>query len=324
MCTCITYLNNDFYFGRNLDLDYSFNESVTITPRNYTFALKNGEIFKNTYALIGMATVYNEYPLYAEAINEKGLGMAGLNYPHHGMYPDPKDGMVNIAPFEFIPYILGQAATVKEAKAILKNVWLDNVPYSKKLPITVLHYMIADKDESIVIEHSEEGLKIYDNPFGVLTNNPSFPYHLENMKNYMHLSAVNAENRFSDKVDLKVYGEGMGAIGLPGDYSPSSRFIKACFGKLNAVSDGSENGNVSEFFHILDSVAMVKGSVITGNDHYDITTYSCCANASKGIYYYKTYDNSQISAVDMHKADLDGDKLVYYPLRKELSIYHHN
>ena len=186
MCTCITYLNNDFYFGRNLDLDYSFNESVTITPRNYTFALKNGEIFKNTYALIGMATVYNEYPLYAEAINEKGLGMAGLNYPHHGMYPDPKDGMVNIAPFEFIPYILGQAATVKEALAILKNVWLDNVPYSKELPITVLHYMIADKDESIVIEHSEEGLKIYDNPFGVLTNNPSFPYHLENMKNYMH------------------------------------------------------------------------------------------------------------------------------------------
>ncbi len=324
MCTCITYNNGDFYFGRNLDLDYSFNETVTITPRNYVFDLKNKTRFQNKYALIGMATVVNEYPLYAEAVNEAGLGMAGLNFPHHNMYPDPKDGMINITPFEFIPYVLGQAKTVKEARELLKDIWLDNIPYSDKLPITVLHFMIADKDEAIVVEHTDNGLNIFDNPVGVMTNNPRFSYHLENLKNYMHLSAKNAVNRFTDKIDLVPNAEGMGAIGLPGDYSSASRFIKAAFGKLNSVSNQDENSNVAQFFHVLDSVAMVKGSVITGNDHLDITTYSCCCNATKGIYYYKTYDNLQISAVDMHKVDLDGDKLVSYELKNVLSIYRHN
>lgn len=324
MCTCITLKNNDFYFGRNLDLDYSFGESVTVTPRSYSFKLKNGTLFKNRYAMIGMATVVNEYPLYAEAVNEAGLGMAGLNFPHHSMYPDPVKDKINITPFEFIPYVLGQAASVKEARELLKDIWLDNIPFSPQLPITVLHFMIADKDEAIVIEHSDNGLLIYDNPVGVMTNNPRFPYHLTNLRNYRHLSPKNTDNRFSSKIELPSYAEGMGAIGLPGDYSSASRFVKAAFGKLNAVSDGSEEGNVAEFFRILDSVAMVKGSVITENDHLDVTTYTCCANATKGIYYYKTYNNISLSAVDMHKEDLDGDKLVSYQLNKELKVYYHN
>lgn len=324
MCTCLSLKNNDFYFGRNLDLDYSFNEQVAITPRRYEFKLKNGNTFYNNYALIGMATVYDEYPLYAEAINEKGLGMAGLNYPFHDMYPEPREGKNNISPFEFIPYILGQCVSVKEAREILKDLWLDNVAYSDKLPLTVLHFMIADKDECIVIEHGKDGLMIYDNPYGVMTNNPSFPYHLENIKNYMHLSSDNSENRISKNIDIKPYGEGMGAIGLPGDFSSASRFIKTSFLKLNSYSDTDENSNVAQFFHILDSVVMVRGSVITGNNHYDITTYSCCANASKGIYYYKTYDNSGISAVNLFNEDLNGNKLIVYPLNKELMITYHN
>ena len=165
---------------------------------------------------------------------------------------------------------------------------------------------------------------IYDNPYGVMTNNPSFPYHLENIKNYMHLSSDNSENRISKNIDIKPYGEGMGAIGLPGDFSSASRFIKTSFLKLNSYSDTDENSNVAQFFHILDSVVMVRGSVITGNNHYDITTYSCCANASKGIYYYKTYDNLGISAVNLFNEDLNGNKLIVYPLNKELMITYHN
>lgn len=324
MCTCLSLKNKDFYFGRNLDLDYSFNEEVAITPRRYEFKLKNGSTFYNTYALIGMATVYDEYPLYAEAVNEKGLGMAGLNYPFHDMYPEPKEGMNNISPFEFIPYILGQCKSVEEAREVLKGLWLDNVPYSDKLPLTVLHYMIADENECIVIEHSKDGLLIYDNPYGVMTNNPSFPYHLENIKNYRHLSTNNGENLFGHDIDIEEYGEGMGAIGLPGDASSASRFIKASFLKLNSHCNEDENSNVAQFFHILDSVMMVRGSVVTSNKRYDITTYSCCVNASKGIYYYKTYDNLVISAVNLFKEDLDAKKLIVYPLNRELKITYHN
>lgn len=324
MCTSISLKNPDFYFGRNLDLDYSFNEKVTITPRNYRFKLKNGEEYRNRYALIGMATVIDDYPLYADAINEKGVGMAGLNYPGHKMYPKPKPGKNNISPFEFIPYVLGQVQSVKEACELLKDLWLDDVAFSKDVPLTILHYIIADKDESIVIEHNDEGLKIYPNPFGVMTNNPSFPYHLENIKNYMHLSPENSINRMSDKLELKPYAEGMGAIGLPGDSSSASRFIKATFNKLNSYSEKDENSNVAQFFHLLDSVMMVKGSVITANNRYDITTYACCMNGDKGIYYYKTYDNLQVNAVKMFDENLDGEKLIVYELNRTLAINYQN
>ncbi len=319
MCTAISYTNNDHYFGRNLDLDYSFNEKVCITPRDYPFLLKNGTLFKNAYAIIGMATVTNGYPLYAEAANEKGLCMAGLNYPDHDMYKTQDDKMP-IAQFEFIPYILGKCQSVKEAREVLKTITLSDIPFSEGLPITILHYIIADKDETIVIEHDDHGFLIYDDPYGVLTNDPSFPYHLANIRNYMHLSATNAVNRLSDKLDLKPYAEGMGAIGLPGDSSSASRYIRTIFNKFNIVSDGTEKDNVSAFFHMLDNVAMIKGCVKTKKGLDDITTYSSCINASKGYYYYKTYDNSRISMIDMHKVDLDGKDLYIYDLDRELDI----
>ena len=324
MCTAITLNTDGFYFGRNLDLDYSFDEKVAITPRRYQFDLKNGDIFYNDYALIGMATVIDDYPLYAEAMNEKGLAMAGLNYPHHEMYPEPKGDKYCLAPYEFIPFVLGKASSLKEARALLEDILITNIPFKKELPITDLHWIIADKDGALVVEHYEDGLHIYDDPYGVLTNNPSFPYHLENIKNYMHLSASNAKDRFTNKELLEPYAEGMGAIGLPGDYSSASRFIKAAFGKLNVSTDGTGSSSVTEFFHILDSVAMIRGSVKVADGRDDITTYSCCMDVMKGRYYYKTYTNNQISVVDMYKYDLDAGKLKVYELQRKQAIYHHD
>ncbi len=323
MCTAINYISKDHYFGRNLDLDYSFDEKVCITPRQYPFNLKNGTLYHNTYALIGMATVIGNYPLYAEAANEKGLCMAGLNYPHHSMYKAQKD-RIAIAQFEFIPYVLGQCKTVDEARDLLNKITLSDTPFSKDLPVTILHYIIADEKEDIIIEHDENGFVIYDDPYGVLTNNPDFSYHLENIKNYMHLSAVNAVNRLDGRLDLRPYAEGMGAIGLPGDSSSASRYIRTVFNKFNTVTDGSEEDNVSAFFHMLDNVSMLKGCVKTVSGRNDITTYSCCINASKGYYYYKTYDNSRISLIDMHKVDLDSKTLYIYDLKDKPDIDHQN
>ena len=324
MCTCITLNNPDLYFGRNLDLNYLFNETVTITPRNYLFKLKNGQDYHNKYALIGMATVVKEYPLYADAMNERGLAMAGLNYPHHKMYPGVKEGAYNLSAFELIPFVLGQATTVKEAVKILENIWLNDLSFAPNVPVSLLHFMISDKDESVVVEHSDEGLKIYHNPYGVMTNNPSFPYHLENIKNYMHLSPENSENRLSKKLDLEVNCEGMGAIGLPGDFSSPSRFVKAVFLKANSVSKDDEMANVTQFFHILDNISMVKGAVITADGSLDITTYNSCISAKTLTYYYKTYDNYQISAISLLNEDLDGDLLIKYPLVKEARINYQN
>lgn len=320
MCTCITFKNNDFYFGRNLDLEYQFGEQVVITPRNYVIKFKENPEYTTHYGMIGMATVAGNYPLYAEAANEKGLCMAGLNFPGNACYKEVKRGAVNVASFEIIPWLLGRCATVKEAGKMLENMNITNVSFAEKLPAAPLHWMLADREECIVIEAVEEGVKIYENPWGVLTNNPPFPFYQSYLCNYMNLSSQPAENRFSSGLGLKPYGQGMGGIGLPGDASPASRFVRTAFLKWNSTCPQEEKANLSQFFHILDNVSMVRGSVMTPEGKCDITTYSCCINADQGIYYYKTYENNQIQAVRMAEKDLEGCQLLIYDLNAEQNI----
>lgn len=317
MCTCITYKNGDFYFGRNLDLEYAFGEKVVITPRNYMFSFRELPDLEQHYAMIGMAAVHENYPLYAEAVNEKGLGIAGLNFPGNAVYKDKMDKKKNVAPYELIPWILGQCATVEEAEKLLEEVNLLNIPFAGELPLAPLHWMIADRNSAIVVEAVEDGVHIYENKYGVLTNNPPFPYYQIHLSNYQNLMSKVPENRFAKELELPVFGQGMGAIGLPGDFSPVSRFIKAAFLKWNSSTDQDEPSNVGQFFHILDGVAMVKGSVVTEEGKYDITTYSCCVNAEKGIYYYKTYENNQIQEIRMHNENLESKELRIFELMKE-------
>lgn len=324
MCTCINFQTRDSYFGRNLDLEYRFNESVVITPRNYEFKLKNGGVINTKYAVIGMATVIENYPLYAEASNEKGLSIAGLYFPKNAHFFSEDDSKLNLAPYELIPYFLGQFSAVSEIRELLQKLNITNIPFAPNLPVTDLHWMISDGKECIVTEQTRDGLKIYENPVGVLTNNPPFDYHLTNLRNYLNLSPRNEPNRFSDKIDLQPYGQGMGAIGLPGDVSPASRFVRTAFNKLNSVCGEDEESSVSQFFHILDSVAMVQGATVTPEGKYDITTYSCCINTTEGIYYYKTYTNNQITAVRMTEHEKSKKELSVFDLIEKQQIRFEN
>lgn len=324
MCTCINLKTKDNYFGRNLDLEYRFNEKVVITPRNYEFKLKNGNIINTKYAMIGMATVVDNYPLYAEATNEKGLSIAGLYFPNNSYYFNKNNLKLNLTPYELIPYILGKYSSIEEIKHILSILNITNIPFNKNLPLADLHWMISDKNNCIVIEQMKDGLKIYDNPIGVLTNNPPFSYHLINLNNYINLTPHYAKNMFSNKIELKQYGQGMGAIGLPGDSSPSSRFVRASFNKLNSICNSDEESSITQFFHILDSVSMIKGTTITKDGKNDITTYSCCINADKGIYYYKTYSNNQITAIKMSENEKNNKSLSVYNLIEKQQIRYEN
>jgi len=324
MCTAVTYKTKDFYFGRTLDYEFSYQEEVTVTPRNFPFAFRNGRVLRDHYALIGMAYVVDGYPLYYDAVNEKGLGMAGLNFVGNAVYGKEIPGKSNIAQFEFIPWILGRCANVKEAKDMLKNIQLTDTPFSDKLPVSSLHWMIADRDEAITVEAVAEGLRVYDNPVGVLTNNPPFDQQLLRLNDYMQLSPKEPQNRFSDALPLKAYSRGMGALGLPGDLSSQSRFVRAAFVKQNSVSGETEEESVSQFFHILESVAQQRGCCEVGDGKYEITIYTSCCNGDKGIYYYTTYENQQITAVDMHRENLDAATLVRYPLITKQQIFLQN
>lgn len=320
MCTAVSFLTKEHYFGRNLDLEYSYIETIAITPRNYPFHFRKKETLKSHYAMIGIAYVQNGYPLYYDATNEKGLSMAGLNFPHYADYKPETVGKDNIAPFEFIPWILGQCATVAEAKILLGKINLMEEHYNEELPLSPLHWMISDRNSSIVVEPLKEGLKIYENPVGVLTNSPTFDMQLFYLNNYMSLSTKIPQNQFASNLDLQRYSNGMGALGMPGDWSSQSRFVKATFTKMNSVCNSSEIESVSQFFHILGSVEHQRGCVDMENDLYEITIYSSCCNTDKGVYYYRTYDNSQIMAIDMHRENLDGARVISYPLLKKQEI----
>ena len=242
--------------------------------------------------------------------------MAGLNFVGNAKFMPKSKEAVNLAQFELIPYILGQARSIYKAEEMLKNVRLINTPYSDTTPVSELHFFLTDGNISLAAEPEEDGFKIYDNSFGVLTNNPPFPYHRENLNNYMGLTREKAENRFSKKLPLYNYSRGMGAMGLPGDCSSQSRFVRAAFNKLNAVSYGTEEENVNQFFHLLSSVEQIEGTVKTPEGKDVITVYTSCCNTDKGLYYYTTYHNRSITGVDMHRENLDSTILVSYPLRK--------
>ncbi|MEE0024239.1 choloylglycine hydrolase [Methanobrevibacter sp.] len=325
MCTASNYITKNHYFGRNFDYEISYNERVTITPRNFKFDFKLIDSIESHYAIIGVAAGIDEYPLYYDACNEKGLSIAGLNFAGNAKYLDEKEGMVNITPFEFIPYLLSNYANVGEVKQALKNINLVNINFSESLPLSPLHWMISDESGAIVVEPLDDGLKVYDNPVGVLTNNPHFDKQLSSLNKYMGLSNKNPKNLFSKTFDLDEYSRGMGAIGLPGDLSSSSRFAKVAFTRANSFSGDGEMESVSQFFHILASVEQQNGcTFIADPDLYEYTIYTSCYNTNEGILYYKTYNNSQITAVKLIDEDLNSKELINYPLINEEQISYIN
>lgn len=295
MCTAIAYCTKDHYFGRNLDLEYSYNEDVIITPRNFPLPFRKSGTLKEHYAIIGMGIEVDGYPLYYDATNEMGLSMAGLEFPGNAWYSPFDINKTNITPFELIPWILGQCANITETKKILSEINILDEAFNGDFSLTPLHWMITDQKESIVVEAVKDGIRIYDNPQEVLTNNPSFDRQLNNLYEYDEITQI------------------------PGDLSSKSRFVRAVFIKKNSASGSSECESISQFFHILGSVSKPRGCDMAG-EKYRITVYSSCCNTSKGIYYYKTYDNSHINGVDMFREDLEQNRLIKYHLKKETEI----
>ena len=321
MCTASNYITDNHYFGRNFDYEISYNERVTVTPRNYEFKFRKIEDVKTHYAIIGIAAGIDGYPLYYDACNEKGLAIAGLNFAGNAVYREVEEDMINITPFELIPYLLGKCASVAEAREELSKINLVNINFADELPLSPLHWMMSDEKEAIVIEPMADGLKVFENPVGVLTNNPPFDKQLFYLNNYRNLSNKNPENTFGGDFNLDEYSRGMGGMGLPDDLSSASRFAKVAFTRANSYSDSDEASSVGQFFHILGSVEQQNGcTFIADPDLYEYTIYTSCYNTNKAILYYRTYHNSQITAVDLNKEDLESDELINYLLINEEQI----
>lgn len=325
MCTSASYGSGEEHcFGRNLDLEMSLGQQIVVTPRRYPFQFRAEPPSSEHKAMIGAAIVADGYPLYFDAVNEDGLGMAGLNFPVDAVYHNRVEGRHNVSPFEFIPWVLGQCSTADEARRLLKDTVLIDEPFSEKIPLSPLHWMIADRKESVIVESTVSGLNVYDDPVDILTNCPPFPFHMRNLASHMNLSPGLPENRIAKDVDLRAYSRGIGAFGLPGDLSSASRFVKAAFTLQNSKDDGTATGVVTQFFHILDSVQQQMGCCDLGDGKYEYTLYSSCCDTVRGIYYYRTYSNSRISRIDMHRTDLDSGALSSFPMLDDQDIMMQN
>lgn len=324
MCTAIHWKSNFSYFGRNLDIDRDYGEAVTVAGRHFPFLFRNQTFMEDHYAMMGMAKVSESYPLFFDAVNENGLSIAGLDFPDNAVYHDYVPGKYNITPFELIPWILCQCKSVAESIELLKDCSIWACPFNEELPLSPLHWLLADEKECVVLEPLENGLTIVSNPVGVLTNNPPFSYHMYHMTEYLNLTSSHPVNRFSNKIHLKPFSYGMGGIGLPGDLSSSSRFIKASFSSLNAEKGKNEAEDITQFFHLLDSVNQTKGLNRMKNGIAEYTKYSACCNMNTGVYYYTTYGSRTVAAVTMRNTDLCSAELITFPLICDQQINYQN
>lgn len=318
MCTAIAMpvKGRGLFFGRNMDIDFTFGERIAVTPREYSIPCSRGGLYKTKYAMIGMASAIDGYPLYADGFNEHGLAMAGLNFPEFAYYKKvPDETEKSISPYELIPHILGSCKNLIEAAKLLENTQICDIPFREDIPNTTLHWMIADNSGSIVVEAVREGLKIHDNPVNVLTNSPPFEYQLINLRRYSNLTVKPAESDFCGLAHKEIHEKGLGSVGLPGDYSSASRFVRAAYLLHNSKTDSCSTA--AQMFHLLDCVAVVRGAIETESDNPYCTVYSACMDTEKGLYHYRTYDSLSVKATDIREYDINGKSIIELPLDRD-------
>ncbi|WP_297632713.1 choloylglycine hydrolase [uncultured Clostridium sp.] len=330
MCTGLTLITKDgkHLFGRNMDIEFEFGQSVGVIPRNFEYENRMINTKEHTkYGIIGMMTIMENHPMLADGMNEEGLGIAGLNFPGYAYYePEIDENKENVSVYDFMFWILANFKDLYEVREALNNVNIMDKPFNEKTPIPTLHWIITDKSgKSIVVEKSKQaGLKVFENNLGVLTNSPTFDWHETNLRQYIGLYANQAgETKWSEQ-SLPALGQGAGCVGLPGDFTPASRFVRVAFLRHNALANDSESMDINEFFHILNNVAMVRGTVRTPQQLSDITVYTSCMNLEDKIYFYNTYKNNSLNAVDMKKVDLNGKEIVLFPYENELKVNYQN
>ena len=313
MCTGIRFSDgqDSVYLARNLDWTSGYGQQVVLTPTGYAPRSPFGAVRSIEHATIGMGIVEEDTPLYFDAGNDAGLAVAGLNFPGYAAYaPGPVDGAVNVAAYEFPLWVCAQFASVDEVEAALKDVVIVDKPINDKYPSSLLHWIIADAERAIVVEHTSEGMQVFDDDVDVLTNQPGFAWHHENLRNYLNTSPEFPPETELGRAHLTPFGSGSHMRGIPGDYYSPSRFVRAAYVNAHYPTKSSEEENVSRAFHTLQQVAMVDGCAAMGSGEFEITIYTGLFSSRTTTYYWNTYEDPAVRSVALAAHPTDGDKLV--------------
>ena len=313
MCTGIRF-NDDkgnMFFGRNLDWSVGYGQRIVVTPKGYQYHSAFLGDLTPKYALIGMGIVEENIPLYFDCGNEAGLAIAGLNFPGYAKYEEkPVEGKTNISAYEFPLWIAMNFSTVDEVEATLKNVAIIAKPINDKYPVSMLHWIIGDKTRSIVVEYTDKGMEIFHNDVDVLTNQPGYAWHKENLRNYMNLSSPQPEKVTWGKAEMTAFGSGSLMRGLPGDYYSPSRFVRVAYLNTHYPAKSTEEENVSRLFHTLTGVAMIDGAAAMSSGDFEKTVYTGGFSASTKPYYWNTYDDPAIKHSALSDFNINSSELI--------------
>ena len=313
MCTGIRFTDNvgHMYFGRNLDWTTGYGEKVIITPHRYRYHSAFLGENTNNLAIIGMGIIAENTPLYFDCANEKGLAVAGLNFPSYAKYePTPVDRKINVAAYEFPLWVARNFTTVDELVIALKDVAIVAKPVNDQYSVSELHWLIGDKNRSIVVEYTENRLEIHDNPPDILTNQPGYSWHQENLRNYMNLFSQMPKEVKWGKTVMKPFGTGSLIQGLPGGYSPTDRFVRVAYLNTHYPTKSTEEENISRLFHTLAGVAMIDGAAAMQDGSFEKTVYTGGYSTRTQTYYYNTYDDFTIKSVKLLDQNLDSSELI--------------
>lgn len=314
MCTGVRFTDDkgNFYFGRNLDWCEEYGQGFVITPTGAKIPSPYLGTMPLKHPVIGVAIVVDNTPLYLDCANNAGLGVAGLNFPGYAHFADePIDDTTNIAVYEFPLWLCANFGSIAEVKEALKDVTLVAKPINDTYPVAMLHWLVCDKEGSLVVEATKEGIEVYDDELDVLTNQPGYPWHRENVRNYLALS-----NSYPDKpltwsrADLVPFSSGSMMLGLPGAFDPISRFVRASYLNAHYPTKSGETANVMRLFHTLGGVAMCEGGSRMSNNQFEYTLYSDCYSMATGTYYYKSYDDFTINQCCINDYDVAGDEVI--------------
>lgn len=313
MCTGIRFTDASgaMYAGRNLDWSSPFGEVAIATPRNYSNPRCDAIGLDCRYASMGMGVIAEGFPLYFDAGNEKGLSCAGLNFPGYASYVHHHvDGRCNIPSYAFPLFVVSQFASVDEVEEALQGVAISDEPFNERFGASMLHWMVCDKSRSIVVEHTASGMHVFSNELDVLANQPEFPFHRENVRNYISLTPEFPQPVEWREQRMSAYGSGSGMRGLPGDFYSPSRFVRAAYLNAHHPEQLGEHDNVLRAFKTLQGVAMVLGGAKMESGDFEYTTYTSVFSASTMTYYYSTYDDPGIRSFPMTKDACEGEGVV--------------
>jgi choloylglycine hydrolase len=315
--------------ARTLEFAIDLHSDVLMVPRGFartgtTPDGKEGLKWKAKYASVGLNGV--GLPVLFDGLNEKGLAAGMFYFPTSAGYMPytAADAGKTIAQWEVGSWILENFASVEEVKANIGKIVVPAVVFGGWGFAPEAHYIVHDASgKSIVIEYVGGKLTVYNNPLGVITNSPAFDWQMTNLRNYLNFSMTNAPPVKLGSVTLEPFGQGSGMLGLPGDFTPPSRFVRAVAFSHSVLPSKTGHDAVLEAFHVLNQFDIPKGAArehekdAHGNVMADYTLWTAASDLKKKQYYFRTYDNSQIRMLDLMKMDLDAKDIVKMSIKGE-------